>query len=78
MAHKISTLDAAAFERDRLPVAPVEGLPGLGLHSATPQSGIGGLVVPGAPAPYWAYVWAGGLALAHHVRCFPQLIKGGS
>ncbi len=29
-----------------------------------------------APIPYWAFAWAGGLALAHHLRGHPELVAG--
>jgi predicted nicotinamide N-methyase len=31
---------------------------------------------PDAPLPYWAFAWAGGLALAHHIAAHPQLVRG--
>ena len=53
--------DVAAFVRTHLPVVPVPGVPELRMHKAGPSSGVGRL---GEAAPYWAYWWAGGLALA--------------
>lgn len=29
-----------------------------------------------APLPYWAFAWAGGLALAHHVAANPDVVAG--
>jgi predicted nicotinamide N-methyase len=40
------------------------------LHQATPASGLGRLVGQGG-SPYWAYCWAGGLALARHILDHP-------
>jgi len=63
----------AAFIQARLPVTPVPGLPELCLHKADPASGVGRL---GDAAPYWAYWWAGGLALARHLLAYPDLVVG--
>lgn len=29
-----------------------------------------------APLPYWAFAWAGGLAIAQHLRLHPELVAG--
>jgi len=29
-----------------------------------------------APLPYWAFAWAGGLAIAHHIQEHPELVAG--
>lgn len=63
----------AAFIQARLPVTPVPGLPELCLHKADPASGVGRLA---DTAPYWAYWWAGGLALARHLLAHPHLVAG--
>jgi predicted nicotinamide N-methyase len=76
MARQTKSVDATSFIRTRMPLAPVDGLPGLLLHRATPQSAVSRLVGPIGPPPYWAYFWAGGLALAHHLRACPQLVTG--
>jgi predicted nicotinamide N-methyase len=76
MARQTGSVDATSFIRTRMPLAPVEGMAGLLLHRATPQSRVSRLVGPKGPPPYWAYVWAGGLALAHHLHACPQLVKG--
>lgn len=68
----------AAFIRDNLPVLPVPGIPEIRLHKAQPDSGLHRLAEAdeGFGAPYWAYYWAGGLALARHVLDHPELVKG--
>lgn len=63
----------ADFIRTHLPVTPVPGLPSLRLHKAGPASGIGRL---GDVAPYWAYWWAGGLALAQHLLAHAGQVAG--
>lgn len=63
------------FIRRQLPLRPVPGLPGMVLHSAHPGSGLRRLPEIGA-APYWAWPWAGGLALACHFRHHPEEVRG--
>lgn len=63
----------AAFIREHLPVVPVPGVPELRLHKAGPASGVGRL---GDAAPYWAYWWGGGLALARYVLDHPAQVAG--
>jgi predicted nicotinamide N-methyase len=66
-------LDVAAFIREHLPVVAVPGVPELRLHKAGPASGVGRL---GETAPYWAYWWGGGLALARYVLDHPAQVVG--
>jgi len=66
-----------AFIRDNLPVTPVPGVPEIRLHKAVPTSGLNRLARDGGDAfgsPYWAYLWAGGLALARHVLDHPEIV----
>lgn len=56
--------DRAAFITRNLAVGPVPDLPGILIYQAHPGSGLSRL---GGVAPYWAYVWAGGTALARFV-----------
>nr|WP_315380854.1 50S ribosomal protein L11 methyltransferase [uncultured Sphingomonas sp.] len=51
----------------------VPGVPELRLHKAGPASGVGRL---GDAAPYWAYWWGGGLALARYVLDHPAQVAG--
>jgi len=67
--------DPADFIREHLPVLPVPGLSAIRLHQAAPASGIGRLAGPDGP-PYWAYRWAGGLALARHIVDRPEHVAG--
>jgi predicted nicotinamide N-methyase len=69
----------AAFIRDNLPVMTVRGIPEIRLHAACPSSGLARLAGHGGDgqaSPYWAYGWAGGLALARHVLDNPRLVGG--
>jgi predicted nicotinamide N-methyase len=61
------------FIARNLPLAPVPSLPGVRLHLATPQSGLKRLQTG---TPYWAYVWAGGLALASYIAEHPETVAG--
>lgn len=65
--------DVTAFIRKHLPVVRVPGVPELRLHKAGPASGVGRL---GEAAPYWAYWWGGGLALARYVLDHPAHVAG--
>ena len=69
--------DARAFITQNLSLEPVPGLPGIILYTAHPGSRLSRLAEDDdAPPPYWAYPWAGGLALAHHFREMPELVRG--
>lgn len=64
-----SAADRAAFITRHLAAQPIPDLPEIDLYGAHPGSGLsrlGGSRL-GGPAPYWAYVWAGGAALARYV-----------
>lgn len=65
--------DLALFIREHLPVVAVPGVPELRLHKAGPSSGVGRL---GDAAPYWAYWWGGGLALARYVLDHGEDVTG--
>lgn len=62
--------------RAALPVHPIPGVPDVLLHLAGPGSRIGRLAgVDGSP-PYWAYAWAGGIALARYILDVPEAVRG--
>lgn len=72
-------LDIQEFIRANLPVAAVPSVPEIRLHKAGPSSGLWRLAETdeqGFGSPYWAYHWAGGLALARHVLDRPQTVAG--
>ncbi len=72
-------LDAEAFIASNLPLRPVPGVAEIRLHAAHPGSGLwrlGARDAQGFGAPYWAYVWAGGLALARHILDRPDTVRG--
>ena len=63
----------ARFIRTQLPLTPLPDLPGVSLHLAAPTSGLSRLTTA---TPYWAYVWAGGMALARYIRDHPDCVAG--
>lgn len=72
-------MDVTGFIRDNLPLTPVPGIPEIRLHKASPSSGLGRLAEKdegGFGSPYWAYHWAGGLALARYVLDHPHIVLG--
>jgi predicted nicotinamide N-methyase len=70
----------AAFVRANLPVIPVPLVPEIALHTAQPDSGLRRMLEAddggGQTPPYWAYPWAGGIALARYLLDTPGLIAG--
>lgn len=64
--------DVKSFIRENLPLREVPLLPEIRLHIAHPRSGLSRL--KGSAAPYWAYPWAGGTALARHILDHPQTV----
>jgi predicted nicotinamide N-methyase len=73
------SLDPLKFIQANLPVVPIPFLPGIRLHKAHPGSGLWRLAELdeyGFGSPYWAYPWAGGLALAQHILGRPETVAG--
>ncbi len=65
--------------RTRLQAVP--GVDGIRLHMATDLDATwhateDALGIEGAPIPYWAFAWAGGLALARYMRENPDEVRG--
>jgi predicted nicotinamide N-methyase len=69
-------LNPADFIVQNLRLEPVPSLPGIRLYTAHPGSRLSRLATPDDAAPYWAYQWAGGLALALHFAAHPEVIRG--
>jgi predicted nicotinamide N-methyase len=68
---------AAGFIRARLPLVAPPIVPEIRLHLAQPASGVSGLAAASAGGPpYWAYCWAGGLALARYMLDRPASVAG--
>jgi len=74
----MNDLSKARFIRRRLELTPVAGLPAMHLYKASRSSGLGRHLAHRADAgpPYWAYCWAGGLALARHFAANPGTVAG--
>ena len=74
----VSLADPTAFISARLPLVPVPGIPEIVLHKASPSSGLATLAEqdPDFASPYWAYHWAGGLALARFLLDHPERVAG--
>jgi predicted nicotinamide N-methyase len=72
--------DPTGFIQAHMRVAPAPSLPEIRLHTAHPASGLWRLVdrgeAGGDPPPYWAYHWAGGLALARYILDRPATVAG--
>jgi predicted nicotinamide N-methyase len=69
--------DVAAFIETHLPLVPVNSIPEIRLHRAQASSGLWRLAQSakaGFGAPYWAYPWAGGIALARYVLDQPEVV----
>ena len=69
----------AAFIQANLPIEAVAAVAEIRLHRAGPSSGLMRLAArdeAGFGSPYWAYPWAGGLALARHMLDQPGLVAG--
>jgi len=62
--------------RTHLQLAPVPGVPELNLYRAHSGSRISELVDDKATPPYWAWAWAGGLALARYILDHPEKVAG--
>lgn len=71
-------MNPADFIAQHLRLEPVAGLPHIQLYTAHPGSRLSRLAGPDDddPPPYWAWQWAGGLALAHHFASHPEAVAG--
>ncbi|UJW83882.1 class I SAM-dependent methyltransferase [Devosia sp. SL43] len=68
-----------AFIVANLELRPLPSLPAISLYVSHARSRLSRLANPedtDPPPPYWAFPWAGGLALAHHFVEHPELIAG--
>ncbi|KQV81822.1 hypothetical protein ASC90_04285 [Rhizobium sp. Root1220] len=70
--------DTCAFIVANLRLQPAPGLPSILLYIAHPGSGLSrlGAGKSNDPPPYWAYGWAGGTVLAHHILKHPDIVRG--
>lgn len=71
--------DPYAFVRENTRLLPVPSLPEIRLHTAHEATGLWRLAeadTADPPAPYWAFPWAGGMALARHLLDHPETVSG--
>ena len=73
--------DPLRFILENTRVAPVRSVPEIRIHSAHEATGLWRLSAAadkGAdpPPPYWAFPWAGGMALARHILDRPETVRG--
>jgi predicted nicotinamide N-methyase len=73
--------DPVRFIQANMRAAPVPSLPEIRLHTAHRATGLWRLGEPdedgsAPPAPYWAFPWAGGVALARHILDRPATVAG--
>ncbi len=69
-------MNPADFIRQNLRLEPVQSLPDIVLYTAHPGSRLSRLSGTEDQPPYWAYQWAGGLALAQHFAKHPETVAG--
>jgi predicted nicotinamide N-methyase len=69
-------LNPADFIRQNLRLEPVPLLPDIVLYTAHSGSRLSRLGGTDDQPPYWAYQWAGGLALAQHFAMHPEIVAG--
>ena len=68
-----------AFIERHLLLQPVPGLPSIRLYASHAGSRLSQLADPAdpdPPPPFWAFAWAGGLALAHYLTEQPPIVAG--
>lgn len=76
-----ATPEPLQFIRANTRVVPVPSLPEIRLHTAHEATGLWRLGEPNddgsdPPPPYWAFPWAGGMALARHILDRPDVVAG--
>jgi len=64
----------------RIAAGPAVAVPEVLIHQADPRSGLwdaaGGEYRSDQPPPFWAFVWAGGQALARYLLDHPETVRG--
>jgi predicted nicotinamide N-methyase len=69
--------DPLRFIREHTRLAPVPSVPEIRIHVAHEATGLW-RIAEGSdpPPPYWAFPWAGGLALARHILAHRAIVRG--
>jgi predicted nicotinamide N-methyase len=73
--------DPLRFIETNTRLTPIPSLPEIRLHTAHEATGLWRLAEPNddgsdPPPPYWAFPWAGGMALARHILDRPVTVTG--
>jgi predicted nicotinamide N-methyase len=69
--------DPLGFIRAHTRLAPIPSVPEVRIHMAHEATGLWRIAEgDDPPPPYWAFPWAGGLALARHVLAHPETVRG--
>jgi predicted nicotinamide N-methyase len=72
-------IDPVQFIRANTRLVPVKGIPAVSLFTAHEATGLWRLAADRdgeAPPPYWAFPWAGGMALARYLLDRPETVAG--
>src|SRR5882724_10815926 len=74
-------LDPLAFIQANTHLVAVPSIPEIRLHTAHQATGLWRLAEPNEdgsdpPPPYWAFPWAGGMALARYILDRPETVAG--
>jgi predicted nicotinamide N-methyase len=72
-------IDPVQFIRANTRLVPVRGSPEVSLFTAHEATGLWRLAADrddATPPPYWAFPWAGGMALARHLLDRPETVAG--
>jgi predicted nicotinamide N-methyase len=68
--------DPLRFIRENTRIEPVPSVPEIRIHTAHEATGLWRIAEgDDPPPPYWAFPWAGGLALARHILDNPALAR---
>jgi predicted nicotinamide N-methyase len=82
-AHRLPSSHRRSFIRRHTRLTGLEDVPGVRLHLAEDVEAVWRateetLGREGLPIPFWAFAWAGGLALARWLRAHPDAVAGQS
>ncbi|MFO1183346.1 MAG: 50S ribosomal protein L11 methyltransferase [Bauldia sp.] len=80
MTRRLRSLDPATFIAENTRLEPVPRIPEIAVYTAHEATGLWRVAEASGeadpPPPYWAFPWAGGLALARHLLDRPDCVAG--